>query len=186
MRSRRAFYSSTIGLTAIRRPTYGSAHVGGSLLSFEVASVVPATADAVWERITTFEGVNHELMPIVRMTCPPALRRIDPATVPLGQPWFRSWIMLFGLIPIDYDHLRIVSIETGRGFHEDSTMLSQRRWVHRRDLEAVAGGTRVRDRIEFEPRLPFLGPPLRVVFQAVFRHRHRRLGVYFRRGARRV
>ena len=153
------------------------------VLSFEVASVVPASPDAVWERVTTFEGVNHELMPLVRMTCPAALRRIDPATVPLGRPWFRSWILLFGVVPFDYDHLRVLAIEPGRSFHEDSTMLSQRRWVHCRDLEAVAGGTRVRDRIEFEPRLPFVGPLLRVVFRAVFRHRHRRLGDYFRRHA---
>ena len=148
-------------------------------LSFEVISVVPAPPSAVWDRVTTFEGVNHELMPIVRMTCPPAMRRIDPATVPLGRFWFRSWLLLFGVLPIDYDHLRLVAIEPGRGFHEDSTMLSQRRWVHRRDLEPVGGGTRVRDRIEFEPRVAFLGPFMRVVFRAVFRHRHRRLATHF-------
>src|SRR5258706_6556441 len=94
--------------------------------AFEVSSVVPAPPAVVWERITTFEGVNHELMPIVRMTCPPDLRRIDPATVPIGRPWFRSWIFLFGVLPFDYDHLRLVAIEPGRSFHEDSTMLTQR------------------------------------------------------------
>ena len=128
--------------------------------SFEVASVVPARPEAVWERVTTFEGVNDELMPIVRMTCPPGFRRIDPATVPLGRPWFRSWILLLGVLPFDYDHLRLIAIEPGRGFHEDSTMLSQRRWVHRRNVEPVAGGTRVTDRIEFEPRVPVIGPAL--------------------------
>lgn len=147
--------------------------------SFEVGSVLPAAADVVWARITTFEGVNHELMPIVRMTCPPEHRRIDPATVPLGRRWFRSWILLFGVLPIDYDDLCLVAIEPGRSFHEDSTMLSQRRWVHRRDLEPVSGGTRIRDRIEFEPRLGLLGPLLRPVFRAMFRHRHRRLATYF-------
>lgn len=152
-----------------------------SHFEFEVMSIVPAPPEAVWERVTTFEGVNDELAPIVRMTCPPAFRRIDPATVPIGKPWFRSWILLFGIVPFDYDHLRLVAIEPGRGFHEDSTMLSQRRWVHRRELEPVTAGTRVRDLIEFEPRLPFVGPLLRILFQAVFRHRHRRLGAYFRR-----
>src|SRR5258706_16273382 len=149
--------------------------------AFEVSSVIPASPTAVWERVTTFEGVNHELMPIVRMTCPPALRRIDPSVVPIGRPWFRSWILLFGVMPFDYDHLRIMAIEPGRGFHEDSTMLTQRRWVHRRDLEPVAGGTRGTDRIEVEPRVAFLGPLLRPVFQAVFRHRHRRLAAHFGR-----
>ena len=149
-------------------------------LAFEVASVVPAPPDRVWERVTTFEGVNDELMPIARMTCPHELRRIDPASVPLGRTWFRSWILLFGVLPFDYDDLRLLAIEPGRSFHEDSTMLTQRRWVHRRDLEPAAGGTRVRDRIEFEPRLPLLGPMLRPIFQAVFRHRHRRLAAHFR------
>jgi len=153
-----------------------------SAASFEVASVVPARAEAVWERVTTFEVVNDELMPIVRMTCPPAFRRIDPATVPLGRPWFRSWILLLGVLPFDYDHLRLIAIEPGRGFHEDSTMLSQRRWVHRRTLEPTDGGTRVVDRIEFEPRLPGLAGFLRPIFRAVFRHRHRRLAAHFRRG----
>ena len=151
-----------------------------ALRSFEVASVVPAPPDAVWDRVTTFEGVNDELMPIVRMTCPTSLRRIDPATVPLGRTWFRSWILLFGVLPFDYDDLRLLAIEPGRGFHEDSTMLTQRRWVHRRDLEPVDGGTRVRDRIDFEPRVPGLGAVLGIVFRAVFRHRHRRLAAHFR------
>jgi ligand-binding SRPBCC domain-containing protein len=153
-----------------------------ALHSFEVASVVPATPERVWERVTTFEGVNDELMPVARMTCPRALRRIDPAIVPIGRTWFRSWILLFGVVPFDYDDLRLLAIEPGRSFHEDSTMLTQRRWVHRRDLEPVAGGTRVRDRVDFEPRLPLPGPLLRAVFQAVFRHRHRRLAAHFRRG----
>jgi hypothetical protein len=52
--------------------------------------------------------------------------------------------------------------------------------VHRRDLEPVPGGTRVRDRIEFEPRVPGIGALLAVVFRAVFRHRHRRLAAHFR------
>jgi ligand-binding SRPBCC domain-containing protein len=152
-----------------------------ALVSFEVSSVVPATPERVWERVTTFEGVNDELMPIVGMTAPAAMRRIDPATVPIGRPWFRSWILLFGVLPFDWDHLRLVSVEPGRGFHEDSTMLSQRRWVHERRLDPVEGGCRVTDRIAFEPRLEFLGALLRPVFEAVFRHRHRRLARYFAR-----
>ncbi len=151
------------------------------MVEFEVSSTVAAQPEAVWARVASFEGVNDELMPIVRMTCPPAFRRIDPAVVPLGRPWFRSWLLLFGVLPFDWDHLRIVALEPGRGFHEDSTMLSQRRWVHRRSLEPVAGGTRVTDRIAFEPRLPFLGGLLRPVFRSVFRHRHRRLAARFGR-----
>lgn len=146
--------------------------------------MVPASPEAVWERVTSFDGVNDELMPIARMTCPRELRRIDASVVPIGRPWFRSWILLFGVLPFDWDHLRIMAIEPGRGFHEDSTMLTQRRWVHRRTLDPAVGGTTVTDRIEFEPRLPLVGPALRMLFQAVFRHRHRRLAAHFEGTAR--
>jgi ligand-binding SRPBCC domain-containing protein len=149
---------------------------------FTVSSIVPAAPGAVWDRVSTFEGVNDELMPIARMTCPQEMRRIDPATAPLGRPWFRSWILLFGILPFDYDHLTLLSIEPGRGFHESSTMLTQRRWVHQRTLEPAPGGTRVTDRIEFEPRLPLVGRVTHAVFHAVFRHRHRRLGRHFAGG----
>jgi ligand-binding SRPBCC domain-containing protein len=155
------------------------------MYGFTVSSVVPAPPDVVWDRVASFDGVNDELMPIVRMTAPRAMRRIDPAVVPLGRPWFRSWLLLFGVLPFDWDHLRILAIEPGRGFHEDSTMLSQRRWVHRRRLEPAGEGTRVTDDVEFEPRLPGVGPFLRPVFAAVFRHRHRRLGAFFAAGGAR-
>ncbi len=145
---------------------------------FVVTSVVPADPDRVWTRVTTFEGVNDELAPLLRMTCPPAFRRIDPAVVPIGRFWFRSWLLLFGVVPFDWDRLRLVAIDPGRGFHEDSTMLSQRRWVHRRQPEPAAAGTRVTDRVEFEPRVPLLGVVLLPVFRAVFRHR--RLARHFR------
>jgi hypothetical protein len=103
---------------------------------------VPAPPAVVWERVASFEGVNDELMPIVRMTCPPEHRRIDPATVPLGRPWFRSWLLLFGVLPIDWDHLQLVAIDPPHGFHEDSTMLSQRRVVPAGDARARVGGLR--------------------------------------------
>jgi ligand-binding SRPBCC domain-containing protein len=151
--------------------------------TFTVSSVVSAPPARVWDRVASFEGVNDELMPIVRMTCPAEHRRIDPATVPLGRPWFRSWLLLFGVLPIDWDHLKLVAIDPPHGFHEDSTMLSQRRWVHRRTLEPADGGTRVTDRIEFEPRVPLVGGALRALFAIVFRHRPARLAAHFRKGA---
>jgi hypothetical protein len=60
-------------------------------------------------------------------------------------------------------------------------MLSQRRWVHERTLEAVPGGCRVTDRIGFEPRLPAAARVFLRVFRLFFAHRHRRLGAFFAR-----
>ena len=141
---------------------------------FSVSSQLYAPPDVVWERVTSFEGVNHELMPIVRMTAPAGVEALRPEEVTIGERLFRSRILLFGLLPIDYDDITLVRIEPGRGFLERSPMLSQRVWEHERTLEPRSGGTLVTDRVEFEPRLPG-GGALRPLFHAVFRHRHRRL-----------
>ena len=143
---------------------------------FQVRSRLDAPADAVWERVITFEGVNDELRPIVRMTAPPAIRSLDPAQVVLGERLFRSWILLFGVLPIDYDDVTVVRLEPGRGFLERSPMLTQRTWEHERTLEPDGEASCVvTDRVRFEPRIGFVAPVLRPVFRAVFRHRHRRL-----------
>ena len=141
----------------------------------EQQSVVPASPETVWERVSTFEGVNDELRPLMRMTAPARVRGLDPAEVVLGERIFRSWVLLFGLIPIDYDDLTLVALEPGRGFHERSRMLSMRVWEHERTLASEGDGCRVSDRLAFEPRLPGMGPLLERIVRATFRHRHRRL-----------
>jgi ligand-binding SRPBCC domain-containing protein len=137
---------------------------------FVVSSRLAADPAAVWERVTSVEGVNDELAPIVRMTVP---REGDQLrTGPLG----RSWILLFGLVPIDYDDLCLESIDPGRGFSERSTLGSASAWHHDRDLLPLpGGGCRVVDRIGFEPRVPAAGGLMAFLFEATFRWRHRRL-----------
>ena len=56
----------------------------------------------------------------------------------LGERIFRSWVLLFGVLPIDFDDLTLIALEHGRGFHERSRMLSMRVWEHERALEPVA------------------------------------------------
>jgi hypothetical protein len=146
---------------------------------FTVSTVVPADPDTVWDRVATIEGISHELGPFFRMTAPRGLT-LDVATVPLGQRWFRSWILLFGVLPVDYDDLTLLRLEPGRGFLERSSMLSQRVWEHERTLEAVDGGTRVTDRIAFEPRIRLAVRAQHALFHALFRHRHRRLAGWYK------
>lgn len=143
---------------------------------FEVASRLDAPADAVWARVTTAAGVNDELMPIVRMTVPRGLGDLNIDTVSNGTTLGRSWILLLGVIPIDWDRIHIERLEPGRAFHERSTMLSQRSWSHSRTVDpAGQDACTVTDEIRFEPRLPFLTPLLTPLFRWVFGHRHRRL-----------
>ena len=139
------------------------------------SSVVGASPEAVWRRVSSFEGVNDELRPVLRMTAPRHLRALDPAEVPLGERLFRSWVLLFGVLPFDYDDLTLVRIDPGRGFLERSKMLSQRLWEHERTLQPAAGGCRVTDRLRFEPRVPGTGALSAAFVRRVFRHRHRRL-----------
>jgi ligand-binding SRPBCC domain-containing protein len=148
----------------------------------EQESILAAAPEAVWARVSTFEGINDELRPLMRMTAPARVRALDPAEVVLGERIFRSWILLFGLIPIDYDDLSLIALEPGRGFHERSTMLSMRAWEHERWLESDGDGRcRLRDRLSFEPRAGFAGPVLERFIVLTFRHRHRRLQRFFER-----
>ena len=142
---------------------------------FSVASRLDAPRAAVWERVSTMDGVNDELAPWVRMTYPPEVAELRPDNVPTGRRVFRSWLLAFGVIPFDYDDLVLLSVEPDRGFLERSSMLSQRVWEHERTLEDAAGGCVVTDRVRFEPRLPALGAALRPLLRRFFVHRHRRL-----------
>jgi hypothetical protein len=129
--------------------------------------------------VTTPEGINDEMRPYLRMTIPRGLDRLDPAQIELGEPVGRSWILLFGLIPFDYDDLNLVRLDPDEGFLERSTMLSQRLWEHERTLEAGGAGCTVTDRVRWEPRLGLPGRALRPVIGWFFRRRHRRLRRHF-------
>ena len=140
-----------------------------------IASRLEAAPEIVWARVSTVAGVNAELRPIARMTAPRGVDSLADVDVALGQRLFRSWVLLFGLLPIDYDDLTLVRLEPGRGFHERSSMLSQRVWEHERTLVAEGCGCRVTDRLRFEPRTPIPAGAVERVVRLLFQHRHRRL-----------
>ena len=148
----------------------------------EQSSDVAAPIDAVWTRVVSPEGINDEMRPWLTMSMPRGTEELTIDTVPLGEPLGRAWIRLFGVVPIDYDHLSVAALDPGRSFHEKSTMLSMKAWQHERTLTPLADAvTRVHDRITFEPRL-LLRPSaglFRRVLAAFFAHRHRRLARHF-------
>jgi ligand-binding SRPBCC domain-containing protein len=147
---------------------------------FTISSLLAAPRERVWERVTTPEGVNAELMPIVRMTLPRGIDRLDAGSVPVGAPLGRCRLLLFGVIPFDWDDLTLERLDPPSGFHELSSMASMRTWEHERTLEPLArGGCRVTDRVAFLPRAPLPAVWFRPLFRAVFRHRHRRLRAQF-------
>ena len=147
----------------------------------EQSSLVPAPAAKVWERAVTPEGINHELAPLMRMTMPRRLRGMTIDDAPTGETLGRSWILLFGVIPMDWDDLQLAELEPGRRFLERSSMLSMRVWQHERivDPDGPAAAS-VTDRLTFELRRPLAWIPgshaLAVAIVArLFARRHRRL-----------
>jgi hypothetical protein len=141
------------------------------------SSFLDASAESVWERIASFEGINDEFAGVLRMTAPKDVREAGLDGVRVGERLCRSWILLFGVVPVDYDDITIVELEPGRGFLERSPMLSNRLWEHRRAIEPLGPGTcRVTDAIRWEPRVPL---PVAPVYRAVFALRHRRLRKHF-------
>ncbi len=145
-----------------------------------VSSLLDASPDEVWERVITPEGINDEMRPYLRMTLPAGVDGLDPERIELGEKIGRSWILLFGLIPFDYDDLTLVELDPSRGFLERSQMLSQRSWEHERTLEPTGeDGCLIADRVRWQPRLGLPGRPLRPVIGWFFRYRHKRLQRHF-------
>lgn len=145
-----------------------------------VSSRLEAPAPAVWARVVTPAGVNDEMRPLLRMTVPRGSSGFQIESIEPGRCVGRSWILLFGAIPFDYDDLTLVRIDPGRGFLERSSMLSQRLWEHERTIEPDGeGACLIADRVAWELRVPLPGALLAPLISAFFQHRHARLRRHF-------
>jgi hypothetical protein len=115
------------------------------------------------------------------MTMPAGLRGRTIDEVDVGVPLGRSWILLGGLVPVDFDHLSLAELEPGRRFLERSRTLAFSVWSHERVVQPEGEGRcRVTDRLGFELRSALAWIPgsawlARSVVAALFRHRHQRL-----------
>jgi ligand-binding SRPBCC domain-containing protein len=143
--------------------------------SFTFCTSLRAPPEQVWAHASTFAGVNRELWPLACMTFPPAMARLTPEALPVGRTAFRSWIMLFGMVPVDFDDFTLAELEPGRGFYEVSRMLTMREWRHRRTVTPAVDGCIVRDDIAFVPRWRWTGWLLGQVYRRAFALRHRSL-----------
>lgn len=144
-------------------------------VELHVGTDLAAPPQRVAAAALSMHGVNHELRPWLRMSHPAVVDRFDPATTPTGRVWFRSWILLGGVLPVDRHALRFVSVDQ-QGFVEESSSWLERRWRHERTLWEIPGGRcRIEDRLVFEPRLAVVAPLIGWLVAAVFWWRHRRL-----------
>ena len=186
-----SLFDPTVDTTAVTKGNYGSesdrravrAEQARQRNSVLTMSDLAARPEAVWARVTTPAGINDELRPVLRMTIPKGLRGTTLDDVPVGRPLGRSWILLFGIVPVDYDDICLEEVGERR-FLERSAMFSMQTWVHDRRVAELGNGARLSDRIEFTLRRPLaLIPGSRRlaswVIGLIFRHRHRRLVRWF-------
>ncbi|MGH2807549.1 MAG: hypothetical protein ACRDKT_09750 [Actinomycetota bacterium] len=148
--------------------------------TFAISSALGAAREVVWRHATTPIGINSELWPWLRMTLPRGVDDISIDNVPLGETIGRSWILLFGLVPVDYDDLKLEELEEGRRFLERSKTSTMRVWQHERRFIDRGSGCIVEDRLAFAPKwllalVPGIETVTGAIVAAIFRHRHRRL-----------
>jgi ligand-binding SRPBCC domain-containing protein len=134
-----------------------------------------AGPDEVWEHVSTVRGINDEFWPLLRMTAPRRLREQGLAAVRVGERICRSWVLLLGVLPVDYDDITLERLDPPRGFLERSSMLSQREWEHERTIEPAPDGCSLTDRIRYRPRVALPDVVFRALYGSIFRYRHRRL-----------
>ena len=70
----------------------------------------------MWEHIASFEGINDEFAPLMKMTAPRDVRERGLDGVVVGERLCRSWVLLFKLIPFDYDDITIVRLDPGASY----------------------------------------------------------------------
>jgi ligand-binding SRPBCC domain-containing protein len=113
------------------------------------------------------------------MTTPRGARELNLAEVTPPARLGRSWVLLLGVLPVDYDDIGIAELDPGRRFLERSTMATMRSWQHERTIDPVDGGCIISDHLAFEPRAAVPGGIARRIVVRLFAHRHRRLRAYF-------
>jgi ligand-binding SRPBCC domain-containing protein len=153
-------------------------------ISFERTTPLAAAAADVWRHATTPAGINAEFEPWMRMTVPRRLRYTSLDEVELGVRVCRSWVLVLGVVPFEYDDLVIVERGPGLRFLERSSTLVARTWQHERAVVPADHGCRLTDRVSLEPRpavarLPGSAAMVGRVVEAIFAHRHRRLAAHF-------
>lgn len=149
-------------------------------ISFRLESKLHASTERVWEWITSIKGISAEMWPFFRMTVPRGLTSLNDVDVELGVRMFRSYVFLFGVLPIDYSDMTLLELNTGEGFVEQSPMGSIKLWRHERRIEPCPSDSNavlLVDQLTFQPRMAsrLVGWFIRCVFV----HRHEVLKANF-------
>ena len=142
-------------------------------ISLKFESKLSASHERVWKWITSFDEISAEMWPFFRMTAPKQIRSIEDVCVKLGTPLFRSYVFLFGFLPIDYSDITLIELQRGQGFVEQSHMGSMKLWRHERRIlsdPAEPSAVLLVDKLTFQPR--FATGVVSWFIRRVFEHRH--------------
>jgi ligand-binding SRPBCC domain-containing protein len=150
-----------------------------SACSLQFESTLNASRESVWNWITSVEGIGAEMRPIMRMTMPRSMRHLPVEAVQPGQRLFRSYLLLFGVLPVDWSDLTLIEIAMGSGFVELSPMASMKLWRHERRIVELPQSTQVLliDHLSFQPR--WAASLVRWFVRRLFEHRHAVLRAHF-------
>lgn len=144
-----------------------------------IESKINSTKEILWQHITQMKNINVELSPFIKMTYPAKMSEIGDREVLMNEVLFKSWILLFGFIPIDLHHLCLGKIDFGTGFYENSYSVYMRYWKHTRTINERNEKVFVRDEIHFSPRISFAGLVLLPFFKLFLKNRHKNLAKAF-------
>ena len=151
----------------------------------EFTSVLEAAPDVVWDRVVRVTGANDELWPFAKMTAPSFADRLTgPGNGRL--PPFRSWFLLFGVVPIDRRTIQFEVLDEGRMIESSSSRLNGS-WRHERTVSTgMRGSTVLMDKLVIESRGRLTDSLTRASLTYMFRRRHRRLRRHFAKAAART
>ena len=143
-------------------------------MSLRFESKLMAPRERIWEWITSIDGISAEMRPLLRMTFPRHIRSLASLEIQPGVRLFRSYLLLFGILPIDYSDLSLLELRPGKGFIEQSPMGSMALWRHERYIEpcpSEPAALQLVDQLSFQPRMA----PLLVAWfvRRFFAHRHK-------------
>lgn len=143
------------------------------VISLRFESKLHAPIDHVWEWITSVKGISAEMWPFFRMTFPRGILSLNDMDVKLGVRLFRSYVFLFGVLPVDYSDMTLLELSVREGFIEQSPMGSMRLWRHERRIMQCPSDPHavlLIDHLTFQPRIAkrIIGWFIRHVFV----HRH--------------
>ena len=142
---------------------------------FEIRSKLNVPSELFWQQAIQMSSVNAELWPIIRMTFPRTMEKLNPSNHDMGKCLFRSIILLFGFLPIDLYDVTFIEFVQGEHFQEKSPTLTQKWWKHRRQIQNIETGCYVIDRVEILPKIKLLGNIYIWFVKMLFTQRHHNL-----------